>query len=131
VQVIGNGDARLSYISIFDVAQFVTRSIGNPNVRNAIIDLGGPDAVSPLEVIGIAERMTGKRFEVTHVPVEALQAQHAASTNPLEKTFAALMIEITKGDIIPMQDVLAKYPGMTLTSVEEYVKQAVGPIIAV
>lgn len=130
-QVIGSGEARLSYISVFDVAKFAVASIGNRNVRNAVVDLGGPDAVSPLEVIGIAERMTGKRFDVTHIPVEALQAQHAASTNPLEKTFAGMMLETAKGDIIPMHNTLQSFSGITLKSVEEYVQQMVGPVTAV
>jgi uncharacterized protein YbjT (DUF2867 family) len=129
-QIIGSGDAFISYISISDVAQFAIASIGNPEVRNATIDLGGPDVVSPLEVVRIAENFTGKTFAVTHIPVEALYAQHAASSNPLEKTFAALMIETTKGSTVPMHDVLRRFPGVTLKSVEEYVQQLVAPISA-
>lgn len=130
-QIIGNGDALISYISLYDVAQFVVASIGNPAARNATLDLGGPDGVSPLEAVRIAENMTGRSFTVTHVPVEALHAQHAASTNPLEKTFAGLMIETTKGNTVPMHEILRKFPGVTLKSVEEHVQQAIGPISAV
>lgn len=130
-QIIGNGDAFISYISVSDVAQFAVASVGNPEARNLTIDLGGPDVVSPLEVVRIAENFTGRTFAVTHIPVEALYAQHAASSNPLEKTFAALMIETTKGSIVPMQDVLRKFPTVTLKSVEEYVQHIVGPISAV
>jgi uncharacterized protein YbjT (DUF2867 family) len=130
-QIIGDGDAFISYISLADVAQFVAASIGNPEARNLTVDLGGPDVVSPLEVVRIAENLTGRIFTVTHIPAEALYAQHAASSNPLEKTFAALMIETTKGNIVPMQDVLRKFPGITLKSVEEYVQEMVGPISAV
>jgi uncharacterized protein YbjT (DUF2867 family) len=130
-QIIGEGDAFISYISVADVAQFVVGSIGNPEAHNLTVDLGGPDVVSPLEVVRIAENLTGRTFAVTHIPVEALYAQHAASSNPLEKAFAALMIETTKGNIVPMQDVLRKFPGITLKSVEEYVQEMIGPISAV
>jgi hypothetical protein len=41
------------------------------------------------------------------------------------------MIETTKGSIVPMQDVLRKFPTITLKSVEEYVQHVVGPISAV
>lgn len=122
-QIIGSGEARLSYISYRDVAQFCCAVIGHPAARNAAFDLGGPDAISPLEAIAIFEKATGKRFHVTHIPLEALQAQHAAAANALEKTFAALMLETAKGDVIPMQEVLRTFPGITLTSVEDYARQ--------
>jgi NADH dehydrogenase len=128
--VIGHGDARLSYISYLDVAQFAVAAIGHPGAHNAAIELGGPDAVSPLEVVHIFEKLSGRTFQVVHIPVEALQAQHAAAANPLEKTFAALMMETAKGDVIPMQDVLRSFPDITLRSVEDYARQSI-PIPAV
>jgi hypothetical protein len=80
--------------------------------------------------VHIFEKLSGRTFQVLHIPVEALQAQHAAAANPLEKTFAALMMETAKGDVIPMQDVLRSFPGITLRSVEDYARQSI-PIPAV
>jgi uncharacterized protein YbjT (DUF2867 family) len=130
-QIIGNGEARISYISQDDVAEFAVASVANPLAVNVTLELGGPDALSPLEAIRIFEQASGRRFEVAHIPVEALQAQHAASTNPLEKTFAALMIETTRGNVIPMNDVLRRFPGITLKSVEDYALQLFKPIPAI
>src|SRR5688572_23645129 len=124
-QVIGNGDAPLSYISYVDIAKFCGAAIGNPAARDVTVDVGGPDAVSPLEVVDIFEKLTGRRFAVTHVPIEGLQAQHLTAANPLEKTFAALMIEVAKGDVVRMQEALQRFPGITLKSVEEYARQFV------
>ncbi len=128
--IIGTGEGRLSYISYLDVARFSVDSIGNPAARNAGFELGGPDALSPLEAVHIFEKATGKQFSVVHIPIEALQAQHAAASNALEKTFAALMMETAKGNVIPMQDVLRTFPGISLRSVEEYARQTV-PVAAV
>jgi NADH dehydrogenase len=129
-QIIGTGEGRLSYISYVDVAKFCIAAIGNPAVRNQAFDIGGPDAISPLEAVHIFENAVGKRFAVTHIPLEGLQAQHAAAANPLEKTFAALMLETAKGDVVPMQDALRAFPGITLKSVEELARQLV-PVAAI
>jgi uncharacterized protein YbjT (DUF2867 family) len=123
--VIGTGEGRLSYISYLDVAQFCVAAIGHTAAHNTVIELGGPDALSPLEAVHIFEKATGRQFNVVHIPIEALQAQHAAATNPLEKTFAALMMETAKGNVIPMQEVLRAFPGITLRSVEDYARQTV------
>jgi NADH dehydrogenase len=129
-QVIGEGTAPLSYISFVDVARFAVAAVGNPAAQNLALDIGGPDGVAPLEVVTILERLTGKRFAVNHIPVEGLQAQHLAATNPLEKTFAALMLEVGKGDVVRMQEPLQRFPGITLRSIEEYAAQLV-PLAAV
>jgi NADH dehydrogenase len=129
-QVIGSGEGRISYISLHDVARFCCAAIGHPPALNAAFDLGGPDALSPLEVIAIFEKLKGQRFSVTHIPLEALQAQYAAAANPLERTFAALMLETANGDVIPMQEMRRIFPGITLRSVEDYARQVV-PLPAV
>lgn len=124
-QVIGSGDNPISYISYFDVAKFCVEAIGNPAALNLAIDIGGPDAVAPNEVVTVFERLTGRRFSVTHVPLEGLQAQHLAAGNPLEKTYAALMLEMARGDIVRMQAALQRFPNVTLKSVEDFARQLV------
>ena len=124
-QVIGSGEAPLSYISVFDVARFAAVAVGNPAARNAVIELGGPEPVSPLQAVAMFEKLSGRKFEVSHIPIEALQAQHASADNPLEKTFAALMLETTRGDVIPMAETQRKFPDVKLTSVYEFATRAV------
>lgn len=123
--IFGTGDARLSYISYRDVARYCVAVIGHPAGRNAVIDLGGPDAISPLEAVHIFETVTGRTFALTHIPTEALEAQHAAAANPLEKAFAGLMLEVSKGDVIPMNDVVRAFPEINLTSLEDLAHQMV------
>jgi NADH dehydrogenase len=125
-QVIGSGDRPLSYISLVDVAQFAVASVGNPVAANSILELGGPDAISPLEVIKVFEELSGKTFEVTHVPLDALRAQHAAADNPLAKTFAALMLAVADGDTVPMDEMLRRFPQVTLKSVRAFAAQTIG-----
>ena len=74
-RIYGSGQNQISWISYFDVARFAAACVGNPAVHNRVVKLGGPDALSPLQVVQIFEEVTGRKFAVTHVPEEALRAQ--------------------------------------------------------
>ena len=60
--VYGSGEHKLSWISLGDVAQFVVRALDDAHAANATVELGGPDALSPLEVIRIFEQASGRPF---------------------------------------------------------------------
>src|SRR5260221_447151 len=41
--------------------EFAIASLDNPAARNAVIKLGGPEALSPLEVVKVFEKQSGRR----------------------------------------------------------------------
>src|SRR3989441_12993484 len=84
-QVYGAGNNKISWISYRDVAGFAVAALDNPQAKNAVLKLGGPDPLSPLEVVRLAEHTTGKRFNIQYVSEEALRAQHSAATDPLQQ----------------------------------------------
>lgn len=86
------GTNAISWISYADMAQFAGASHSNPVARNATFELGGPEALSPLEVVGIFEKVGGQPFDVTHIPVDALQAQLAAAADRMQQFFSGLML---------------------------------------
>jgi hypothetical protein len=53
--------------------------------------------------------------------VDALQSQRAAATDPMEESFAGLMLGVAGGDPIDMQEMLQKFR-IKLTSVREYAR---------
>jgi len=120
--IYGEGVNKISWISLKDVASFAVASLDNPAAMNAVIELGGPDALSPLGVVKIFEQHTGSSCTLEHVPTEALHAQKNAATDSLSKSFTSLMIAYAEGNVIEMKDTLNKYP-IRLTSVADYVKQ--------
>lgn len=120
VAIYGTGQNKISWVSLGDIAQFAAACVNNPAAGNAVIELGGPQALSPLEVVRIFEKASGKSFEVSHVPEDALRAQEASATDSLQKAFAALMLAYAKGDAIPMQETLKRYH-VNFRSVPEYV----------
>jgi uncharacterized protein YbjT (DUF2867 family) len=121
-QIFGAGHNPISWISFEDVAQFAVLSLDHPAAHNATIELGGPDALSPLDVVHAAEGLTGRPFEVHNVPEETLSVQQRAATEPLEQSFAALMLAYAKGDPIDMKQTLKTFP-VELLSVKDYTQR--------
>jgi NADH dehydrogenase len=122
VQTFGSGDKRVSWVSCRDVARFAVEALGSPAARDAVIDLGGPEALSHLEVVRIFEEESGRRCAVAHVPEEALEAQMAAAGDSLQASFAGLMLGTAReGQAIDMEPVLREFP-LELTSVRDYAR---------
>ena len=122
VQIFGAGEEPLSFISLFDVADFAVRAAASDNAANQTIELGGPEPVSPNEVVKIFEREIGGKFEVTHVPEETLEQQNATATDSYQQAFACLMLGYCEGDSIDMRDTLKRFP-VKLTSVGEFARK--------
>jgi uncharacterized protein YbjT (DUF2867 family) len=122
-QIYGSGENKISWISYKDVAKFAVASVDNLEARNAVIELGGPEALSPHEVVRTFEELQGQKFEVQYVPEEALTEQMESSSDPLQRSFAGLMLYYSRGDVIDMQPTLARFP-VQLTSVRDYAKAA-------
>ncbi|HSP15621.1 MAG TPA: SDR family oxidoreductase [Thermoanaerobaculia bacterium] len=121
-QIFGTGDAPVSYISISDVAEFAVLAAKSDRAVNQTIELGGPEAIAPNDVVKMFEQETGAQFEVTRVPKEALAQQFASATDEIQKTFAALTLGIAGGDKIDMKKTLAVFP-VKLTSVRDFTRR--------
>jgi uncharacterized protein YbjT (DUF2867 family) len=117
-RVLGSGEQRVSWISAEDVVGAAVACVDNPAARGLTIELGGPAAMSPLEVVRLAESITGRSIAVEHVPAEALeqQARDAAGTDG--SIFPSLMLCQTRSDEIdPCPDWL-----QPKTNVEDYLR---------
>ena len=122
VTIYGTGENRISYISFADVARFIMAALDSTTAANTTLELGGPEALSPLDVVRIFEKLSGTHFQVQHVPVDALEQQMAAAPDDMQRSFAALMLACAAGDEIPMAGVLKRYP-VQLTSVADYAQR--------
>ncbi len=120
--IYGDGKNKLNWISLMDVAAIAVASLDNATVRNSVLQLGGPEALSPLEVVSIFEKHAGNSFTIEHVPAAALQAQKAASTDSLSESFAALMLAYAEGDNIDTNETRKVYP-FRLTSLADYAQR--------
>jgi len=120
VRIYGDGSQPVSWISYKDVAHAAAAAVSEPSARNQVVELGGPQALSPLEVVRMFEAAGAGEIATEHVPAPALQAQMNAATDPLEKTFAGLMLQYTGGDAIDPAASGRLFP-FRMTSVRDFI----------
>ena len=119
-RICGTGAAKVSYISAHDVADFAVAAMTKTYPQmNAVLEMGGPAPLSQLDAVLLFEQALGKEIKLERVPVEALRAQHQA-LDPLQKTFAALMLNYAQGDIVEDAVKNAEAHGVELGSVSDY-----------
>ena len=124
--IYGTGETLISWIAVQDVAQFAVACLDHPAAKNATLELGGPQALSPLQVVKVFEEAGGRTFELQFVPEEALAAQQAAATDQMQQSFSAAMRAYAGGDPIEMSDrfeVFAVQP----TTLQQFVRRTLAP----
>jgi len=122
VQIPGDGNQLISYVSYKDVATFTSASVDNPAAQNQTLEIGGPEPVSPAQVVKEFENFGGHSFATQYIPVVALEQQMKETADPLQKVFAGLMLFYANGDAIDMGLTLKKIP-VKLHSVQDYANE--------
>ena len=121
-KIYGKGEKKIRYIAVADVAELAVQSLTKPTASRATIPFGGPEEISQRDAVQMVEEAFGKKFAVTQVPEEALEAQWKTAQNPFEKTFAALMLGVARGFDSGLQPPFEQFP-MKMTSPREYVRR--------
>jgi uncharacterized protein YbjT (DUF2867 family) len=122
-RIYGSGSKPISWVSYRDVAEFCIAPLLCSVASRSVLEVGGPEILTPLEVVKIFEEESGRRFEVETIPEASLREQFDSATDSLEKSFAGLMLQCTHGDAIDMRGLLESIP-VRLTSVREYARTA-------
>jgi NADH dehydrogenase len=118
-KVAGDGSKRWNWISVFDVARFVVGAVDNPKTKGQVFELGGPDALSPLEVTKIFEQHAGHAFEVETIELDELEKMVKQASDPFQKSFASFLYSHAFGYTSDSERALAAIP-LSLQSVETY-----------
>ena len=126
-RIYGTGDSLLSWVSYKNVAEICVLALFSSETEGKTILLGGPRAVSPLEVVKIFEAAGSNAFQLEYVPVDALMAQFQGATDEMQKSFAALMLGFAFGDVMGVDPIVERL-GMRLISVEEYAAGVIGKL---
>jgi uncharacterized protein YbjT (DUF2867 family) len=124
-RIYGPGTSPISWVSFRDVAEMCALAVRSPAAERRTIEFGGPEALSPLEVVARFEKIGGRPFQLQHVPEQTLRAQFDGAADPMQKTFAGLMLGYLYGDAIDMAPVVEQF-GIHLTSVDEYARSVLG-----
>ena len=122
----GNGRVQHSFIAINDVAEYLVRSIGSPLARNRVLEAGGPESLSQLDVVKVYERLLGRAVKVSKTPafVFRLVAAGLAPFSPAASNIMALNhLSATESGIVPDAGKTASELGIRLTTAEEFLRQ--------
>ena len=95
-RIFGSGNQALSWIALTDVARVAAAVVGRAEATQRCLCFGGPQALSQRRVVELFERAVGSPFALEVVPEAALQAQYDSAKDPLEQSFAALMLVCSK-----------------------------------
>jgi uncharacterized protein YbjT (DUF2867 family) len=124
-RIYGPGTSPISWVSFRDVAEICAVAVRHPAASRQHIEFGGPEALSPLEVVALFEKIGGRPFRLEHVSEESLVSQFQGAVDPLQKSFAALMLGYLRGDAMNMATIVDTF-GIKLTSVEAYARSVLG-----
>jgi uncharacterized protein YbjT (DUF2867 family) len=120
VRIYGEGVNKLSWVSYKDVAKIAAAAARQPAARKTVLNVGGPEALSPREVVRMFEAAGAAEITAEHVTEATLRSQHEAATDPMQRSFAALMLGYAYGDAMDISKTSALFP-FRLTPVREYV----------
>ena len=124
VRIYGPGTNPINWVSFADVAEMCAVSLRQPAAHNKIIEFGGPEALSPLDVVARFEKIGGKPLKVEHVSEQSLLSQFHEASDPLQKSFAGLMLGYMRGDAMNMTPVVDNF-GIRLQTVDEYARRVI------
>jgi uncharacterized protein YbjT (DUF2867 family) len=73
VAVFGSGKTPQRWVSVHDVARLVV-AVATEQEPPALVEFGGPEALSKVDAVNIAERVTGTHIKVQRMPLWAVRA---------------------------------------------------------
>lgn len=127
VVILGKGDKPRNFVAADDVAQFAVMALENPDFKGEAIDIGGPENLTNLEVVGLYEKLSGQPAKVIHIPLWVLEVMyrvlrpfHAGLSQIMQ---LSILVDTTDGtfDTAPM---LERFP-VKLIRFEDWVHDRV------
>ena len=127
VQLFGRGENPRNFVAAQDVAQFAVLALTTPQMAGEIIEIGGPENWTNMEVVRLYERLAGKQAKVSHVPLGVLRVM-AGVIRPfhpgLSQVMSASIWFDTTDQTFDPRPTSRKYP-IPLTRLESWVEKQV------
>ena len=117
--IYGDGRNRISWLSFYDVAWCLLLCVDSPSAKNATFEVGGPHALTPLEVVNFFEDLSGHRFDLQFISAGELAEQQSNGEDSWTRSIEGLRRCYADGDVIDMRGLAERFP-MTWTSVKDY-----------
>ncbi len=124
VTVYGRGESPHAYIGIDDVAEAMVRlALAEDPPR--VVEMGGPEALSPNEAVAAFESVLGKPIKTSHVPRLMMRIGRTAMRR-MKPVTASLMGMALASDLAPtvVRDEALRELGIDARPVRRYIDQA-------
>ena len=123
--VFGSGKHPVPWISAGDVAEHAVRALDDSRLANVDLPLGGPEMLTPREVVRIFAQESGRKYSTRHVP-RILPSLFAPLVELFHEGIASGMsigAQTSRGD--PIDSPLQRELEIPLTTVREYAARVV------
>jgi hypothetical protein len=117
--IYGEGTNPIRWISCKNVAEFIIHSLYDSETYHTSIELPGPEALSPNQVIRLFEVAGGCVFEKHTISVQDLLADRNTASNSFTQSADSLYLCCARGGIQETSWRSDPYPGRLVT-VQEY-----------
>ena len=124
--IFGSGNNPINFVSVEDVARFVSIGLDDARARNTVIEVGGPENLTMNQVAEIFERASGRQAKKRHIPLLMMRVM-SILMQPLNPAMSRLIRNGIYMDVANLRyDTAdtARAFGIQLTSLEEIAGRA-------
>ena len=124
--IFGRGKNPINFVSVEDVARFVSIGLDDARARNTVIEVGGPENLTMNQVAEIFERTSGRQAKKRHIPLLMMRVM-SILMQPLNPAMSRLIrngIYIDTANLRYDMPDTARAFGIELTSLEEIAGRA-------
>ena len=122
IRIYGDGNAKVSYVALEDVAKAMIASLDNPKASRKAIPIGGPKAISQLDALALFENATGRKMQVEFMTADQIAGARKDTKDSLMGSFLGLFDSLAKGDEVPAG--WTETLGATPQSMEDWVSKS-------
>lgn len=130
IDMIGDGQARHSFIAIDNVADFLVKAIDHPDMINVTQMIGGPQALSGMEVKSIFEKVLNKPLKIKKTPAVMMKVMgnvFSLFNKPASNIFKLNYANATESSVFDTSE-LAEKLGVELISAEGFLNEKIEAI---
>ncbi|RUS24078.1 hypothetical protein BC938DRAFT_474162, partial [Jimgerdemannia flammicorona] len=121
--IIGDGNDRFTVTHRKDVAKFVVASLSNPKSRNAVHGTASA-VVTWRELLSLAEKHSGKKFDVTYKDLGSVQAELAATKDFTHEYVRDTVLSIAaQGLGLVEESVAVDYPEIKVITPDQFFRE--------
>ncbi|MEO6398426.1 MAG: SDR family oxidoreductase [Tepidiformaceae bacterium] len=128
--IFGRGVNPINFVSATDVARLIELAIGDPAMRGEVIEFGGPENLTFVQLATIVANVTGKETSMRHIPLPVMRAA-ALILRPIKPAIARQIRAGVVMDTLPLafdaRPSRLRFPRIPETSFEDVVRREFAP----